>query len=239
MLGKSPRLTFFDSLGIALRRFDFGDPAHDFAEFAAYQRPGVLQELMTAQALAQRDFGRTVNPARFLGPSLAVGISAPAESVGAATSAKRPRPSVVKPDAAVRTPPAKLAWTGRASVAPHLWEDRAKRANMRSILIGITEFLKRRGYWPTKRELANKMKTTPLAVDWYCAANQDAGTLVLHGGKWKERRRIELTQRGWASIKREPITPFRNPPGGSMRKKIANAIARDVEKLLGEAQVDT
>lgn len=177
----------------------------------------------------------------------AVPAPAPFESTAASLAAKRPRASVVEVKPAKGTPAKqdRSGWWGRAAVAPHLWPERAKKNNTKIILRAIADFLKRVGYWPTKAEIANRLATTVYAVDWYVFVAQESGWAVLHGGKWKERRRIELTDIGWAIIGRGPVTPFKSPPGKqvSERRALAEQIAADVEKLRakynpGEAEED-
>jgi hypothetical protein len=149
--------------------------------------------------------------------------------------AKRPTPFRFEESPVNGTPANQGSrWQGRSSTAPHLWPDRARSEGMMHILRHTAKFLIEVGWWPTKRELAGRMRATLYAVDWYAAANVDAGSLTIDG-RYKKQR-LNLTLKGWSAVGKEPVAPWQKPPSESRRRRLSDNVTREVMREIKRAQ---
>lgn len=152
------------------------------------------------------------------------------ELVPAPSLAKRPAPFAFKERPVYRTTPKEGDnWKGRSATVPHLWPEKARTSGMDTILRHLADYVIKIGWWPTKWELAVRMNAKLYAVDWFSAQNIAVGTMTTQG-RYKKRRLL-LTERGWASIGKNPVAPWQKPPSNSKRARMNRAVMRVVEQM--------
>jgi DNA-binding MarR family transcriptional regulator len=108
-----------------------------------------------------------------------------------------------------------------------LYPEQTRRADLLSTLKGLASFLRVEGYWPNRRELAERMNCHHGALVDCIAALVAAG----HAEKLHHKAgmaRFRLTTEGWRFLGLAPLEPWRRKPTRNIRQRIINEAARRV-----------
>lgn len=145
-----------------------------------------------------------------------------------ADSSDNSGPNAAPADAACTSGDPAHTSRGKSTMPPHIWPHRARKEGMRVLLRAVAEHCRRRGYWPTRGELARFLHTKHYAVQWYTDELFAVGMLERCGRRWYNECRP--TDAGWCALGIEPIVPWTRRSKPSEKQKIVARIYRDLIK---------